>query len=1294
MKTISYTPITTLIKLLSILLLLTSILYPRANPIWLPNNTWKLVAYKGVYSDVTSPANWAEDSNRIIEDVADENTTFIVPNNDLSNFLYNRATGASATIDLGSNDTTEIDAVIGIFAIRGAHSPRASNPIELDGTQRNRVRMKIPIAKRKTRTLMYSMYVAGQNKKPAVRLIFQANYQGEKFRIKFGEEEETYVGYFDAQNTFDNPEILVDERLVSGNENRVKTANILDVVDFNISDNNVTLYINDRFNLEESVSRLSSADGDSLLAYHYDNKEGKWNIFNSANTDSESNSFTQLEEGKAYWMRAVVGRSTFDLNTTKAGLITTGKAQMDDDYLKNLPNRWNMMSFKDSHLRYATTGIRMRMADVTFTYILWEEPDGNSTAQGSKRSFTRLNGGGNQNVAKYYNTAVDVANLVYGLNIRMRAFPAMDMAGTRDIILLSDSRIYLAATGSEVNFRSLTGQRLQPLPIKDDATTPIGTFIGVRTSFDRDLFRSNYGEYIMVVRLNDLNLADGVDVNTSMKIAMPSISSQDREVTDLNQENDNIRRARLILREFNNTAQNAQGELRTEVDVSLIDVDIEDSHDYTAVATYDEILMAAGERFSIQDTTYTKAYRYVRNGDFKIVGERTIDITMENNVSFLDLAGEFLRTRDDTGVDFESLGQDADGDWYFSITSNRNSDLDLLENENNGTTLFEEIPLDSSMMPEDRRRLLRGSITKVFNIDNLLNAQVDINYPDVLSFTNDGTFQQAPILEMIYIALIDKMFTTFEFNGTFRGEVASMVEDLRSNAVWTMDFPKKSIINDFAVQGKEMESIMTADITDANEILWKHTDLSKDPDKWYGNTYNTDKQFDQDNQEVFTISSNKAYWVKLRDKPQRATTLNADSKLIQESTPHFDNSVPSTNNPISPVSNLIKGKLVIGFNNSFIDPLSNAFYNVIAIIDGKKYYLRAVGNDFQLDISSKDMLLAQKKAGEQGYPILIEAYNGLGDIFKEEVGSNRFTIDFVKPTTPKLQWNAIGELEVTNKGAYEIRAFANYISDVKKDRDDGAMEFNSTNPLSRFKKALGWEKESIETDDGVPTALRVVARNTKNNMYSDAKVTLYAPLKFGHILEVNTTNTRNSSTIPYSFMQNQPLVKQNPLNDNKILFDGTNGVNGGVQINRLKKAIDDKEGVKIVYFPAGGKAKEYSNNINAFGGRFAMYLKIDDTDREPIASITYVTDFAGAMFYVEYNNQLYMGRFAANDSFNTDSNAYVLKGNEEFSIEILQNLGQNINRYNINGSGAHINFGTQLPTQKMFNGIVPDGFTP
>ena len=263
--------------------------------------------------------------------------------------------------------------------------------------------------------------------------------------------------------------------------------------------------------------------------------------------------------------------------------------------------------------------------------------------------------------------------------------------------------------------------------------------------------------------------------------------------------------------------------------------------------------------------------------------------------------------------------------------------------------------------------------------------------------------------------------------------------------------------------------------------------------------------------------------------------------------------------------------------------------------------------------------------------------------------------------------------------------------------------FNATKPISSYIKELGWEKDtSTKNDDGAPVALRIVSKDKKTGMYSDAIVTMYAPLRFGHVLEVNATDIDNRASIPFSFIQGQYLVKQpKPLSPTKkVFYNSINGINGGVQLIRNKKAIEEKKPVKFAYYPFGGKDKEDENEISIFGGNYTMYFKVKSTDTLPIASIIYIPDYAGSLFYIQYDGQLYMGRFPNSNQFNSDSSAYILKGKEEFNTQELVNLGTNSitrtlqdNRaYELGNEGKNMNFGVNLPVQEIFNGKIPEDF--
>ena len=109
---------------------------------------------------------------------------------------------------------------------------------------------------------------------------------------------------------------------------------------------------------------------------------------------------------------------------------------------------------------------------------------------------------------------------------------------------------------------------------------------------------------------------------------------------------------------------------------------------------------------------------------------------------------------------------------------------------------------------------------------------------------------------------------------------------------------------------------------------------------------------------------------------------------------HFDNSVVDIDDPISNTSNDLNSKLTIFFDTNFLNPLTNAFYDVVALIDGKRYHLRNSGSNFQLNIRNKEMNLLEREAGEGKYPIIIEANDGLGNSFKETPSNNKFNINY------------------------------------------------------------------------------------------------------------------------------------------------------------------------------------------------------------------------------------------------------------------------------------------------------------
>jgi hypothetical protein len=794
--------------------------------------------------------------------------------------------------------------------------------------------------------------------------------------------------------------------------------------------------------------------------------------------------------------------------------------------------------------------------------------------------------------------------------------------------ITGDILIYIIGITGDILVYSLTGEKIHQLA----SMTTIASN-----------YNSLYGEYALALTLNDLNNSE---INASIKISTPSISSTSGYATDLNETNNSLR-ARAILTALENSSKDIQGNLKTRVNVILMDIGATNESNYTSnlVNKMDSVLLISGERFSVSDTTYTKAFKYNRNGDFKIIGSVSKNINMPNTININSLENAFDNVQSVTNIDFQPLGEDKNLNKYFCISSNKVSNLDLLQNEDNGTTLFTQIPLNSTFISDENKSFMQGAISKVYTIENLLNTKIDMN----TSFLDFNTSS--------FLHIENQVELNIDSIGHPLSPAPYTIDDLKINPIWSIDFPTNSIIYDLAKYNKKIDIILTSQTGIGGSLFWSTTDLSKNPQDWYGNNYNTNSNFDFDNQGIFRINSNRGYWVKISDKTNIQAFISSKSFMHINITPHFYNEIYDIDSPSSIVHHDIKNKLSISFNKNFINPLDNSFYDVIALINGQKYHLRNEGSTFQLDITNQEMNLKQHK-----YPIILEAYDGFGNSFKETNTNHKFTINLLPPPTPKIIWLSNGELSISNKPPLSsVLSFVSYISDIESIRYDNNMDFNNTHLISRFSEKLGWKAHTNTTLYGMPKLLKIVFKN-QYNLFSNILTSIYAPLKFGHILEVNETDIDNVSIFPFSFLQNKFLP-----------------INGGVQLRKESLAINfNNSKIQLAYFPYGGADKENSNELINSSSSNTMYLKVNKNDIDPIASIQYISGMQNTTFYLSYGNRLYIGSFSPSNTFSSDSHAYVLHSSYLDSINL-----QNDNYPNLQSGGCLIDFGSYIPSQPI-----------
>ena len=441
--------------------------------------------------------------------------------------------------------------------------------------------------------------------------------------------------------------------------------------------------------------------------------------------------------------------------------------------------------------------------------------------------------------------------------------------------------------------------------------------------------------------------------------------------------------------------------------------------------------------------------------------------------------------------------------------------------------------------------------------------------------------------------------------------------------------------------GKEILSISTQRFSHDNVAYYDFIDVTKDPEDWYGNTYDTRSanDFDNDYQGIFHIFPNHNYWVRIQDKQSSGidTSISSDSTITVTARSAFNNTLEDG---VGVTQNHIAHTLNIKFNDGFIDPLNNDYYNVVAIIGGTRFYLRENGDFFTLSINDHEMNLVAKEDGAADDSIFINAYDGVGNILsQEELDVSSYSIYFQKPPVPEISWDmTTGGMQIDNISAnnktYERKMFTTFVSDIDSERSsDEIVELNDSK--------LGWMASGNEDTYGQLRAIRLTVKDPDYELYSDIKAVLYAPLVQGHVLRVS--RSVQVAQVPYSYLQKQYLTNQEAGSTEFVPYNGSNGVNNGIQMTMLDGATN--RDVYLTYYPEGAESQR---RITQFGGSRTMYLSMlddDSTNEDAVVEITYLTVYEGKMFYVYFNGSLYQGRFQGNDDYNNDASAYELSVN-------------------------------------------------
>ena len=1192
-------------------------MHARAVQTHLPNGVWIPLGINSVYTNDDSTDSWETLSAPVITDVADDKFTYAVSNE--NTYGYNILTGLASTIDITNNQTTFSGATIGLFAIIN----KRAGGFTLNGSATYAVHLKLINSRPKRDIPVYTMYIKGLTE-PAVKIEYQADYEGEFFRIKYGPDTPNnpydFYGYFNHENTYDNPAVL-REGAISISEPML-SADIFDMIDFNITDNNVTQMRANTFRITNSLQGLMT--GDELVIYKLE--DGFWKSYHSENR--QANDFTRLNVGEGYWIKATSANANNDGNITKMGLITNDVGAITQDVYENMEDGWSLATFSDDYrFRLAAGGFRdykMSLASSpTAMFIpasvlqnegvnLFLKPFGDNDVSILDQNLTLqiTTTGRYQNttdVAQGINIAVEARNRFYNEGIQMRSYPAMNRANDAGVIVVAHHIFEVNSSNAEIV--SLTGETLAQTTTNTYATT--------------------YGDHFLSAQ----TISTSSDINQSIQFKS-QVSENPATVTDLNVSN--AQKLGLIYNGLQEATQNRNGSSLFNADVFYIEVDFNSSANYNDASLFHSFIFGSDESIGMRDSTYVKIYQFVGGGEFVVKGNTEVRVTTAANATLTDIIDAINTTTARTNVTAKLLNT-VSGEFFTILYQNystagdvTSSDFDLLEDSINLFTLLPSATSLSSVVLPDRNVSL-GALGAFYSHLGLLEST--LNFDEVV--LHEGANNLADYGNIYELSV----------NGGFddNGSIGSIA--FYKNPTYVgFAFPPTRItqgatefLNLFTDVEKRLTSILSQEISANGSIYWAITDTTIEPSGWLGNV-EIDDGFDNDNdvQKVLQIQENKAYWVRTEPlSSERRSLLRSyerfpsKQKIDRRVSYEFNNSI-SSDGTLQTI-NHIAHKISVEFEDKSFGDFLGENYNIVANIkyEGEHAFEFRKGV-FEFTVDADTMELVE----DSDNIIHLRSSDEFGDNF---IDPNSFAkINFTQPLAPKLSWYQ-GELIVDSIfDASTLEVYHNYLSEILIKRQESRLDY----PQLHENKRLLWNEYGDTVEKGALRKLAAIINDKQ--VYSHAKVLLYAPLKSGYAMGVSKDASNKRNLTPYSY-------EDDTFIDNR----------DDMQLE-LFIANAQTQSVKMAYSPIA------ITNEPIAGLPRIVYIK-EKGAINTLASINYNARYAGELFYFEYKNILYQGRFPTISGINyfLDPSITVNIFNYEADYSLATNLVRVDNRTSI-----------------------------
>ena len=695
---------------------------------------------------------------------------------------------------------------------------------------------------------------------------------------------------------------------------------IEDAVDYNLSNNpNNPVFYERSEHYDKDLTK-----NQNIRVYDYDAEEKKWNLFDSANTDS-ANDFLELQKGRAYWARIDTG----DANTT-AGLVLGNDTISAVEYnvSAGLALGWNLLAFEDvySDVRVASTGLVVTLSGSSGTFTI-------SDSSGI-HEVDIVVAGNDENISKTFNTTIIEAKKNGELPDTLDA-KAFSTATVNQIIILSNRSFKLSDTIDDVlrATATLTGAR----PI--DPTTQ-NVFENDVVDIDTYGVRSVYAEYALIVEpLIGTGTAQGIgssklhikstsssatdtkfDLKSSVSLTASDIDAQsDMSAQVLDIHNDDSNDTILIssvnpfyIRDYTFTRVFSYRDTNISSTIKIQGVN---SNDYTVTldATDDTASDAASEIDSTTDIgAAVDEYGNIvivtsaeDSSEFDIIEDIQSD-HLENNSSVSNMAKgaikgvysiNYLVKRDMQNkiiLDIDAINDDSNDTVLFNINGNGVNAAYSIENNaydplDSASVLSYFVEVSSLLSEQSKSQFLDVSVDHNFSYSGDIAA--DINAAVIIMYATD--------LESVIIVADENDSSgsadIVDVNGVIdisllASLTPNLTQDLKFNAIYSPNYATDGPLYKMRSAGYEARAMVSGTRNlQTSDMAWSSVDLTRKQSELFSS-----QEYD-----LFDIDYSLGYWVYLADVTPLDTPSHSSTTINPVYTHHFNNYSSTSYNHIS-----------------------------------------------------------------------------------------------------------------------------------------------------------------------------------------------------------------------------------------------------------------------------------------------------------------------------------------------------------------------------------------------------------